>query len=71
MVSVAIKKAAQGLAKGIVTFVLSAKAVTLETKLGIHLDTTTFQAGAAAFILAGLEYVHDWAKLRFQTVKWL
>ena len=71
LMNVAVKKAAYGAAKALLTLVVSAKAVALESKFGITIDPTTFQASAAAAFLAAVEALHDWAKLKFPNVKWL
>jgi len=71
LLQVALKKAAYGAAKGLATFLLSAKAVQLEAKFGLSVDPNIFQASVAAVFLGGIEWIHDWAKLRFPNVTWL
>lgn len=71
LVRIAIKKGVQGLVKGIVAFLISTKAMVLETKMGITINPVAAQAGMASVALAGIEVAHDWAKAKFPNVGWL
>ena len=71
LLSVAVKKASYGIAKALLALVTAAKAASIEQKLGIHIDPSAFEAGAAAMVVAGVTMVHDWAKLKFPNAKWL
>ena len=69
---VAIKKVIYGIAKGAVGVLTYAKATAIQQKLGITVDPKVFQDGLAAFMLAGVAFVHDWAKVHYpQLADWL
>lgn len=68
---VAFKKIAYTIGKAAAGFLAYTKVTSVMNALGIQADPAKFQEGAAAFVLAGLEALHDWLNLRFPDSKWL
>ena len=71
LATVAIKKAIYPAVKAIVALVVSAKAVALEKKFGIHIDIQTFQLAVGSALFAIEHDVHMWAKTQWPNVSWL
>lgn len=69
--SVAIKKASYTVGKLAVALLSMGK---MKTVFGDNLtpeQLTEIQAAVGAVVAAGLEGLHDWAKIKFPEVKWL
>lgn len=61
---VAAKKAVYGIAKFVTSVVMSAVAQNLLNKYGVHVDPQVFMTAVSVSLMAALEVVHDWAKLK-------
>lgn len=69
LVSIAIKKIAYGLVKGLVGFLAGVKVSSELLKFGITIDPTTLTASGTALVVGILAGVHDWLKVKFPNVK--
>ena len=68
--SVAAKRVAWGISKGIVSILVSVKAESFLKLHGVQIDVSVLQVSLPASVFGFLEGVHDWLRLKYDS-KWL